>query len=165
MRYAYWSYPSESAHRSHVVQLSCMHGGRHEPSAFCDTTVHPCRMCPRSGVLCLCSVPFVVQVREFVCSPFVAVTFASNFMGDYLTSLVKPLIDVQYSICFYASGSWCTLDTQYCTSDPWIPFFITLLPFIWRMLQCLRRFYDDGKRCCPVVARAGGSLRDEIFFC
>ena len=152
--------PGTSAIRQHVLtapMLRISHvwtGGQHEPSAFDDSTVHPRRMRPWP----VCALPvrrsFVVQVGEVMCSPFVAVTFASNFIGDYLTSLVKALIDVQFSICFYASGSWRTLDTQYCTSDPWIPFFITLLPLTWRMLQCLRRFYDDGKRCCHVVAPA-----------
>eukprot|EP00668_Euglena_longa_P029615 GGOE01036973.1.p1 GENE.GGOE01036973.1~~GGOE01036973.1.p1 ORF type:complete len:708 (-),score=237.04 GGOE01036973.1:432-2498(-) len=86
------------------------------------------------------------QIVEVVCSPFFAVTFASNFVGDYLTSAVKALIDINYSICYIMSGSWKTSNHAHCTGHGYVAFMLTLMPLTFRLLQCLRRYHDDPRR-------------------
>eukprot|EP00667_Euglena_gracilis_P008037 EG_transcript_8130 len=86
------------------------------------------------------------QITEVACSPFFAVTFASNFVGDYLTSMVKALIDVYYSLCYIASGSWQTSNYAHCTGHGYLAFMLTLMPLTFRLLQCIRRYRDDQRR-------------------
>lgn len=83
----------------------------------------------------------------------VAVTFNMNYAGDVLTSLVKPIIDISYIICFYTSGDWLLNLGQegYCTkSDTFYTSVVTpillLGPYWLRFMQCLRRYRDNGKR-------------------
>ena len=127
----------------------------HPPPPDKRELVHACVSCTHSPFQnrvdshCTCRHTrwwILKQFSDVVCSPFVAVTFAANFIGDYMTSTVKAFIDLQYSICFYGSGAWRTLDMGYCKQNPWVPFFITLLPLTWRLLQCIRRFKDTNAR-------------------
>jgi len=121
------------------------------PPAILDTRLIPCAMLVCASIVFLW--PFdmlhratrlwiIKQVLQVMASPFVTVTFASNFVGDYLTSLVKVLIDFAYSMCFYGSGAWRTDDHETCRSNRWVPFSLTILPLVWRLLQCARRFHD-----------------------
>jgi hypothetical protein len=41
-----------------------------------------------------------------VCGPFIRVTFLMNYVGDVFTSLVKPIVDMTYSICFFLTGDF-----------------------------------------------------------
>ena len=36
--------------------------------------------------------------------PFVRVTFLMNYVGDVFTSLVKPIVDMTYTVCFFVTG-------------------------------------------------------------
>ena len=81
-----------------------------------------------------------------------------NFVGDFLTSMVKPLIDVFYSLCFFLSGEFFRPLAEISSSDTcsigastgWfstvvVPIII-LGPYWLRLMQCLRRYVDSGKR-------------------
>lgn len=84
--------------------------------------------------------------RTFL-APFFPVSFGDNIIGDVLTSLVKPLQDIPSSLCFFimpenvqdfqASGDVCP-DWEHA----WVPVTIGAAPFVFRLLQCLRRFVD-----------------------
>jgi hypothetical protein len=65
--------------------------------------------------------PFHVLYKEFryemlyslwltVISPFGEVRFKDFFLGDVLTSMVKPLVDVAFIGCYFSSDAW--KDTQ-----------------------------------------------------
>lgn len=41
-------------------------------------------------------------------APFVPVMFKDFFVGNHLTSLSKPLLDIAYAFCFYFSGAFLT---------------------------------------------------------
>ena len=45
-------------------------------------------------------------VFSVITSPFVSVTFLMNYVGDVMTSLVKPIVDMTYGICFFATGDF-----------------------------------------------------------
>jgi hypothetical protein len=50
----------------------------------------------------------------FALAPLYHVDFRSFFWGDQLCSMVRPLLDFTYSVCFYASGDYVSNDATYC---------------------------------------------------
>eukprot|EP00928_Gymnodinium_smaydae_P054652 TRINITY_DN38381_c0_g1_i1.p1 TRINITY_DN38381_c0_g1~~TRINITY_DN38381_c0_g1_i1.p1 ORF type:complete len:708 (+),score=183.57 TRINITY_DN38381_c0_g1_i1:208-2331(+) len=91
------------------------------------------------------------------CAPAYKVDFFDNLVGDILTSLAKPLQDIPAAYCylvaphpmpeslvdhFNAHGTACLDLGLYKASC----FTIAMLPFLFRALQCLRRFRDHGER-------------------
>jgi len=103
-----------------------------------------------------------------VFSPWQKVTFFFSFVGDVLTSLTKPLVDLAFTLCFFFSGDWHRLyDSDLSAEDRlkedacthsfvfdgiFTPIIIAS-PLIFRILQNLRRFYDTKKRV-PHIANA-----------
>ena len=101
-------------------------------------------------------------------SPFGKVGFAENFVADVLTSLVKVMSYVAYSVCFLVTPRFVLANSVaddngdgdddgedmhafegVCNKSGWgttLDSVISLLPLTWRMLQCLRRFYYSGDR-------------------
>ena len=45
-------------------------------------------------------------LKEVVTAPFGTVTFFTAFVGDVLTSMVRPLVDMSFTLCFYFTGEW-----------------------------------------------------------
>jgi hypothetical protein len=85
-------------------------------------------------------------------APTVEVTFLTNYVGDVLTSLVKPFTDIAYSVCYFVSGDFLKhLGAKgYCETLPVylnvvVPV-IVLLPYWLRLMQCMRRYFDSKKR-------------------
>eukprot|EP00736_Rhodelphis_marinus_P006340 Rmarinus@m.1259 len=99
-----------------------------------------------------------------VVNPRGQLTFREWYAADVLTSMVKPLTSMVYSLCFFFSGEFLNrvtddmTDSPYCSSDVvWyggvlIPI-VSALPLMWRLLQCLRRYLETGKRM-PFIANA-----------
>ena len=145
---------------------------------------------------------------KVVCSPFFQVTFLMNFVGDVFTSLVKPIVDLTYAICFFVTGDflqhlgetgicedkggfqkkyskslraaagwgWVVKKIEACgvfvfflswfcewgwkkgkgeylshpppphTHFPAVVPVIILGPYWFRFMQCIRRYFDTGKR-------------------
>jgi hypothetical protein len=85
-------------------------------------------------------------------APTVEVTFLMNYVGDCLTSLAKPLADIAYGLCFFLSGEF--LDPSLhgskgvCESETFVNVsrVVMMFPYWLRFMQCLRRYYDSGKR-------------------
>lgn len=79
-------------------------------------------------------------------TPWYSVTFADNFLCDYLTSMVKVLVDMWYTACTIATGrlhrQQLAEAAEVCAGRSYAPLVITLLPYVWRLVQCLRRVYD-----------------------
>lgn len=48
----------------------------------------------------------IAGIGSVMTSPFGEVTFFTSFVGDVLTSMVKPLVDFGFSICYFLSGEW-----------------------------------------------------------
>jgi len=49
---------------------------------------------------------FIVSFWYNIISPFGLVRFRDFLLGDVLTSLVKPVIDVYFIACFFLSDAW-----------------------------------------------------------
>ena len=69
-----------------------------------------------------------------------------------MTSLVRPLVDAAYAVCYFGTGSFLHLEDvpMRCTSSfafesMLIPV-LCFLPLFLRLIQNLRVYYDTGKR-------------------
>ena len=85
-------------------------------------------------------------VASVVTAPFGSVTFRDTYVGDVLTSMVKVLVDVEYSIALLLS---LFMPTHAATLKSFATFFlpfVSCLPLWFRFQQCLRRYYDTRNR-------------------
>jgi hypothetical protein len=81
-------------------------------------------------------------------TPFGHVRFREVFAADILTSMVIAITDTSYILCYYFSNAWnkapemnkCFEFNKY--SGP----ALTSLPFVWRLLQCFRMYYQTRKK-------------------
>jgi hypothetical protein len=80
-------------------------------------------------------------------APFVEVHFADFFYADQLCSMGQVLMDFQWSACLYFTGDFVHDEFQRCedsiTTARWI---IPALPYMWRFLQCVRRYKDTQNK-------------------
>merc|ERR1712107_610215 len=93
-----------------------------------------------------------MSLARVCCASFFAVDFTDNMIGDILTILAKPLLDVPTAYCyltsphpvpedlvdrFIATGTTC-IDQQ--DTHFLLTIVIVGLPYTFRALQCLRRY-------------------------
>ncbi|CDY72508.1 BnaC05g49630D, partial [Brassica napus] len=82
-----------------------------------------------------------------IAAPFYEVSFADSFLGDQFTSQVQALRSFEFYICYYGWGDFkhrkntCTKSHAY----NGFLFIVAVIPFVSRLLQCLRRLVDDKK--------------------
>ncbi|KAL0477227.1 phosphate transporter PHO1 [Acrasis kona] len=77
-------------------------------------------------------------------TPFGQIRFRETFAADILTSMVIAITDTMYMFCYFFSNAWnkphednkCTVFNQY--AGPCL----TCLPYVWRLLQSLKKYYD-----------------------
>ncbi|KAL0723412.1 hypothetical protein Bca4012_038011 [Brassica carinata] len=82
-----------------------------------------------------------------IAAPFYAVSFADSFVGDQFTSQVQALRSFEFYICYYGWGDFKHRKNTCTTSHAYKGFFfiVAVIPFVSRLLQCLRRLVDDKK--------------------
>jgi hypothetical protein len=97
-------------------------------------------------------------IRYTLMAPFYPSRFRDSFVGDVLTSLVRPLQDVLFALSYYVtviigtlSGSYGLSESGHILQSSWILYNVVLpscalLPLWWKFLQTLRECYDTGKR-------------------
>lgn len=105
------------------------------------------------GVL-LCPLNIIYRSSRFfllaclfhcLCAPLYKVTLPDFFLADQLTSQVQALRSLQFYICYYGRGDYkqrlntCVDLGTYKT----FLFIVAALPYLCRLLQCLRRLYDE----------------------
>lgn len=121
-----------------VFLLGCTFVGMALPS-------YVCRNRYKSGLL--------RSIGRTMATPFYPVDFADNIVGDVLTSLAKPLQDIPAATCylmqphpqtqelveqFMAVGHTCNVSIMIVIMP-----LIAGLPYLFRALQCLRRYRDS----------------------
>ncbi|EQC41991.1 hypothetical protein SDRG_00838 [Saprolegnia diclina VS20] len=92
-------------------------------------------------------------IGRVMAAPFAIVRFRESYVGDILTSLVKVMVDLAWSTCYFASGAFFEEDPKgqdVCSqSDVYrtvvIPLF-SALPLWWRFMQSMRRYHDTHAR-------------------
>lgn len=102
--------------------------------------INPFKMFIRSGRFA-----FVFVWLRIFSSPLPKVTFGDFWFADQLNSMMALFVDVEYFICYSAGTSWFgkTTELKQCTTNSYgIRPVISCLPSFWRMMQCLRCYYD-----------------------
>jgi len=83
------------------------------------------------------------MIGQAFSAPFAVVDFKSFWFADQMTSLVRVIVDLGYAVCFYTTGDFETNDRS-CTTRMRIPqYVLVFVPFIIRLVQCLRRYSDS----------------------
>ena len=101
---------------------------------------------------------FWSTLKFTVMSPFHRVKFRDAFVGDVITSMVRPGQDILFALSYYFTVIWGTITGHYGLSESgqilegsWILHNVVLpscalLPLWWKFLQTLRQAYDEEKR-------------------
>ena len=121
-------------------------GGHNSFAAFQPMLLY----CGLVGLLILPVDVFYLKNREFflktlgrIAWPFQTVNFADFLLADMLTSLSKPLADLETATCHIVTSNWLTTPTTGpCTPSSWIIPVVLALPYLWRLLQCVRVYQD-----------------------
>ncbi|KAF8390163.1 hypothetical protein HHK36_024685 [Tetracentron sinense] len=80
-----------------------------------------------------------------ICAPLYKVTLPDFFLADQLTSQVQAIRSLEFYICYYGWGDYkhrqntCKSNAVYET----FYFIIAVIPYWSRLLQCLRRLYEE----------------------
>lgn len=97
---------------------------------------------------------------RMISAPFFPVQFADFWLADQLNSLVTALMDFQFLLCFYFTGTsdWTSSSltgVSNCMENDFIfrPI-VNCLPAWFRFAQCLRR-YRDSREAFPHLVNAG----------
>lgn len=77
---------------------------------------------------------------RLVLSGFYPVQFGDFFLGDIICSLTYSMADIAMFFCIYSS----TPDGLCGSSNSKAMGVMTCIPSIWRLIQCLRRYFDSG---------------------
>lgn len=111
--------------------------------SFIVFLVNPLNIFKRKGRVSL----LLVFVRILL-APFTFVYFGDFWLADQLNSTVALLLDLQYMTCYMIADTWYgNVDTSVCTSSGnGIRPVLSCLPALWRLLQCLRCFYDTWEK-------------------
>lgn len=101
---------------------------------------------------------FWSTLKFTVMSPFHRVRFRDAFIGDVLTSMVRPGQDILFALSYYVTVIWGSvtgkygltesgriLESSFTLHNVLLPS-AALLPLWWRFLQTLRQAYDEDKR-------------------
>jgi len=92
-------------------------------------------------------------------APFGRVQFRDFFLADILTSLVDPLADVAYAVCFTVTGQFLHSDyTGNCATirTYYLAIIIWVIPIWFRFAQCLKKYYLLEQRTFfPHLVNAG----------
>ncbi|XP_047312082.1 phosphate transporter PHO1 homolog 3-like [Impatiens glandulifera] len=89
---------------------------------------------------------FLVCIFHCICAPLYKVTLPDFFLADQLTSQVQALRSLEFYICYYGWGDFRHRQNTCQSSDVYkiFSFIVAALPYWSRLLQCLRRLYEEG---------------------
>ena len=97
--------------------------------------------------------PIITGTVNALFSPFSEVRFLEFFIGDVLTSFVKPFIDVAM-IAWFANKNANPEEELVCHPKMFWAIFAWYLPFHIRFWQCINKWYNTGD-AFPHLANAG----------
>ncbi|XP_078430576.1 EXS (ERD1/XPR1/SYG1) family protein [Wolffia australiana] len=88
--------------------------------------------------------------------PLQAISFSDFFLADILTSMSKVLSDLERSVCRMvnrqvATIAWFEADSV-CGSHALAIPFVLVLPYLFRLFQCLRQYSDSKEKTCLLNA-------------
>eukprot|EP00850_Spirogloea_muscicola_P016043 SM000127S26659 [mRNA] locus=s127:380596:386087:+ [translate_table: standard] len=80
------------------------------------------------------------------CAPLYKVVLADFFLADQLCSQIPMLRGLEYAACYYGGGYYKRRNSRACTGNTLyrvLAFGVAILPYWFRMMQCLRRYVDE----------------------
>eukprot|EP00550_Attheya_septentrionalis_P002539 CAMPEP_0198285334 /NCGR_PEP_ID=MMETSP1449-20131203/4663_1 /TAXON_ID=420275 /ORGANISM="Attheya septentrionalis, Strain CCMP2084" /LENGTH=768 /DNA_ID=CAMNT_0043982739 /DNA_START=78 /DNA_END=2380 /DNA_ORIENTATION=+ len=101
---------------------------------------------------------FWATMKAVMVAPFRFVDFRDAFVGDIITSVVRPIQDILYGLSYLGAVIWGAVYAGYGIAEAgnllersWLLHNVILpssaiLPLWWRFLQTLRQSYDSGQR-------------------
>ncbi|KAI5073155.1 hypothetical protein GOP47_0011168 [Adiantum capillus-veneris] len=105
-------------------------------------------MCPLDTCYRSSRVFLIKCMKRVAFSPFYKVFLADFFLADQLTSQITTLRSLQFVMCYYFGGFFQTHNTTACGNNEFrfLAYLISFLPYWWRLMQCLRRWIEEGDR-------------------
>ncbi|XP_047306646.1 SPX and EXS domain-containing protein 1-like [Impatiens glandulifera] len=93
---------------------------------------------------------FMLRTFWRIVFPLQAISFADFFLADILTSMSKVFSDLERSVCRMvhrqvATIAWFEADSVCGSHSVAIPI-VLVLPYLFRLFQCLRQYKDTGER-------------------
>jgi hypothetical protein len=85
-------------------------------------------------------------------SPCMGVDFTIVWMTDQWQSLITPLRDISYTVCYYVRMDFSQLDGDNPCSEAStfeVALLVVLIAISYRIVQCMRLGYDQGYWCKP----------------
>ncbi|QCE12249.1 myo-inositol-1 [Vigna unguiculata] len=95
---------------------------------------------------------FFLRTLFRIALPLQPITFPDFFVADILTSMAKVFSDLERSVCRMvnrqvATIAWLEADSVCGSHSVAIPMCL-VLPYLWRLLQCLRQYRDTKEKNC-----------------
>jgi hypothetical protein len=110
------------------------------PAVFCSLVVIAL-VCPFKVLYHSARLWFLRTLGRIVSSGYHMVQFRDFFIADELSSLVYFIVTIQFMFCSYAHH-WDTQGTcDY--QHSWLTPTLGMLPALWRLLQCIRRYFEN----------------------
>ncbi|KAI3467310.1 hypothetical protein Pfo_023973 [Paulownia fortunei] len=105
-------------------------------------------------VIMLCPLNIIYRSSRFfllvclfhcVLAPLYKVSLPDFFLADQLTSQVQALRSLEFYICYYGWGDYKLRQNSCKTTNVFntFSFVVAAIPYWWRLLQCLRRLYEE----------------------
>ncbi|KAL7260645.1 hypothetical protein ACSBR1_006332 [Camellia fascicularis] len=84
-------------------------------------------------------------VFHCLCAPLYKVKLPDFFLADQLTSQVQAFRSLEFYVCYYFWGDYKLRQNTCMDSGVYNTFYfiVATIPFVSRLLQCLRRFYEE----------------------
>lgn len=109
---------------------------------FCLLLILPFDICCKS-----IRFTFLRHMGHIICSPLYQVTFCDFFLADQLTSQITAFQNSAWILCYYICGHLKIKDSDACKENLLFDnflYFVSVLPYWWRLMQCVRSWLDDG---------------------
>jgi hypothetical protein len=85
----------------------------------------------------------VRTLGRIVTAPFYKVVFRDFFLADQLVSISLVLQDIDFTICYYTTVAFRGGGNSCATNHVWMTAILSVIPQLWRLLQCFRRYHDS----------------------
>ncbi|CAK8542301.1 unnamed protein product [Lathyrus sativus] len=110
---------------------------------------------------------FFLKTLLRIAFPLQPISFPDFFLADILTSMAKVFSDLERSVCRMvnkqvATIAWLEADSVCGSHSIAIPI-VLVLPYLWRLLQCLRQYKDTKEKNCLLNALKYSTAVPVIF--
>ncbi|XP_050203478.1 phosphate transporter PHO1 homolog 3-like [Mercurialis annua] len=89
---------------------------------------------------------FLACIFHCIAAPLYKVTLPDFFLADQLTSQVQAIRSLEFYICYYGWGDYKLRDNTCDFSNEFTKYsyIVAAIPYWTRLLQCLRRLFEEG---------------------